>query len=173
MSNYAEKNLYENEWIVESAKRDRWGLVGWWILGILFFWLLFIPTIIAVKKTVQYCYAELTVTTKRIVYKTGVFHTQAFDAPLDKIYNVYLEAGFWGRIFNVYKIRIHTAYGVIVERIANGAEFKSLILGQIDQFQEERLQRQANWTAQAMASTAQQKQAERRKVKRRVSDYEY
>ena len=98
MSNYAEKNLYENEWIVESAKRDRWGLIGCWILGVLFFWLLLIPTIIAVKKTVQYCCAELTVTTKRIVYKTGVFHTQAFDAPLDKIYNVYVDAGFWGRI---------------------------------------------------------------------------
>ncbi|MBO7297706.1 MAG: PH domain-containing protein [Clostridia bacterium] len=174
MSRYVENNLYENELIVEAAKRDRWGLVGWWIFGILCFWLLLIPTILAIKHTIIYCHTELVVTNKRIVRKWGVFHTQAFDAPLDKILNVYVDASFWGRIFNSKRIRINTAFGVIVERIADADDFKSVILGQIDQYQEARLALQANWTAQAMVNaTAPKAQAKPKSKRKRRNDDEY
>ncbi len=172
MSNYVENNLYENEWIVESARRDKWGLIGWWIFGVLCFWLLLIPTILAIKHTIVYCHTELTLTNKRIVYKSGVFHTRAFDAPLDKIYNVYLDAGFWGRIFNSRKIRIDTASGVLVEKIADGEEFKSLILGQIDQFHEARLALQASWTGYATASAIAPQHQAKPKAKRRNLEYD-
>ena len=152
MSRYVERNLYENELIVESARRQRWGLLGWWIFGVLCFWMLLIPTIIAIAKTIIYNHTELTLTNKRLVYKTGVFRIRAFDAPLDKIYNAYLDAGFWGRIFNCKKIRIATATCVIEERLANGEEFKNLILGQIDHFHEARLALQASWTGYATAN---------------------
>ena len=151
MGRYVENHLYENELIVEKAQRDKWGLVGRWVLGILFCWLLFIPLIIAIKETVVYNHTELVLTNRRIVRKSGVFHTRAFDVPLTKIVSVYVETTFWGRIFNTNKIRITTVFGVIVDKIENADDFKSMILGELDQFEEARLARQAAWTGQAMA----------------------
>lgn len=151
MGRYVEKHLYDNEIIIEKAKRDKWGLIGRWFLGIVFCWLLLIPLILAIKETVVFTHTELIITNKRIVRKSGVFHTKAFDVPLNKVINVYVETTFWGRVFNTNKIRITTQIGVIVEKIQNADDFKNTVLGQIDQFEEERLARQAAWTAQAMA----------------------
>ncbi len=174
MGNYVEKNLYENELIVDKARRDKWGLIGRWVFGILFCWLLLIPLIIAIKETVIFTHTELVLTNKRIVRKSGVFHTKAFDAPLNKILNVYVETTFWGRVFNTNKIRITTALGVIVDRIKNADDFKSMILGQIDQFEEARLARQAAWTAHAMANhvVAQSKTTAQPTKKKRVGRYD-
>lgn len=151
MASYVERNLYQNELIVDKARRDSWGLFGRWVFGILFCWLLLIPLISAIKETVTFTRTELVLTNKRIVRKSGVFHTKAFDAPLDKILNVYVETTFWGNVFNTNKIWISTERGVIIERIKNADDFKSRILGQIDQFEEARLALQASWTAEAMA----------------------
>jgi len=174
MASYVEKNLYENELIVEKARRDKWGLIGAWVLGILFCWLLLIPLIAAIKKTVEFKNTELILTNKRIVRKSGVFRTKAFDAPLSKILNVYVETTFWGKVFNTNKIRITTALGVIVDKIQNADDFKSTVLGQIDQFEEARLARQAAWTAQAMAShvSAQTQTATAPAKKKRVGRYD-
>ena len=174
MASYVEKNLYENELIVEKARRDKWGLIGAWVLGILFCWLLLIPLIAAIKKTVEFKNTELILTNKRIVRKSGVFRTKAFDAPLSKILNVYVETTFWGKVFNTNKIRITTALGVIVDKIQNADDFKSTVLGQIDQFEEARLARQAAWTAQAMAShvSAQTQTAVAPAKKKRVGRYD-
>ena len=35
MGRYVEKHLYENELIVEKARRDNWGLIGWWTFTVL------------------------------------------------------------------------------------------------------------------------------------------
>ena len=174
MGNYVEKNLYENELIVDKARRDKWGLIGKWVLGILFCWLLLIPLIIAIKETVIFTHTELVLTNKRIIRKSGVFHTKAFDVPLNKILNVYVETTFWGRVFNTNKIRINTAFGVIVDRIADTDDFKSTILAQIDQFEEERLARQATRTAKAMSShaAAQNKTSTEPTKKKRVGRYD-
>ena len=174
MGNYVEKNLYENELIVDKARRDKRGLIGKWVFGILFCWLLLIPLIIAIKETVVFTHTELVLTNKRIVHKSGVFHTKAFDAPLNKILNVYVETTFWGRVFNTNKIRITTALGVIVDRIKDADDFKSTILGQIDQFEEARLARQAAWTAQAMANhvALQNKPTAQSTKKKRVGRYD-
>ena len=176
MGKYVEKHLYDNEWIVEKAKRDKWGLIGRWSLtvfvlaaclvavifalktGSLYLWIaagvvgvvFLFPFISAIKATIIFNYTELMLTNKRIVRKSGVFHTKAFDVPLSKILNVYVETTFWGRVFNTNVIRITTAIGIIIDRLADADEFKNTILGQIDQFEEERLARQATWTAQAM-----------------------
>ncbi|MBQ8290958.1 MAG: PH domain-containing protein [Clostridia bacterium] len=151
MAKYIENNLYENELIVEKAKRSGWELLGRWVFGILFCWLLLIPLIIAIKETVVFTHTELAITNKRIVRKSGVFNTKAFDAPINKILNVYVVTTFWGRVFNTNIIRITTAYGVIVDRIRDANEFKNKILSQMDDFDESRLARQAGWTAQAIA----------------------
>ena len=150
MGRYVEKYLYENELIVEKARRDKWGLVGWWTFGVLCFWMLLIPLILAIKHTVIFTHTELVITNKRIIRKSGVFRTTAFDAPLDKILNVYVLTTFWGKVFNSNRIFIATEHGVIVEKLADADDFKGVVLGQIDHFQEARLALQASWTAQAM-----------------------
>ncbi len=150
MGKYVERNLYENEWVVEKAPRDVWGLVGWWILGVLFCWVLFIPLIKAIKETVIFNTTEFVLTNKRVIYKWGVFHTRALDVPLLKVKSVTVDRGFWGRIFNVGSIHIETPKGSIRERLQDAEEFKTAILAQIDQFELDRLSLQADWTAQAL-----------------------
>lgn len=150
MSSYAERHLYEGEYIVEKASRDIWGLVGWWVLGILGCWLLLIPTIIAIKNTIIFVNMEIVLTNRRLITKQGVFRTRSKDIPLLKIQGVYVDIGFWGRIFNVGTIYIDTEYGEIRWRIQDADDFKTTIIGEIDQFERERLISQSTWTAQAM-----------------------
>jgi uncharacterized membrane protein YdbT with pleckstrin-like domain len=151
MGKYVERHLYENELIADYAQRCRWRLAGQWVFGILFCWLLLIPLFYAIIKTIQFTHIELVLTSKRIVHKEGVFNTRSFDVPLDKIQDVRVVTTLTGKIFNTNKIYITAPEGVIVERIHNADEFKSVILGQINQFEEDRLVRQAQWTAQAMS----------------------
>lgn len=151
MGRYVENHLYTNELIVEKARRSGWALFGTWVFGILFCWLLLIPLIIAIKESVVFSRTELVLTNKRIVRKSGVFHTKAFDAPIHKIMSVYVETTFWGRIFNSNLIRITTTHGIIVDRICNAEQFKTLILAQMEHYDEFRYSRQADWTAQALA----------------------
>ncbi|MBR2646127.1 MAG: PH domain-containing protein [Clostridia bacterium] len=151
MGRYAERNLYENEWIVEKAPRDVWGLIGWWILGVLGCWLLLIPTIYAIKKTVIFTHTEYVLTNKRLICKTGVFHTHSKDIPLLEIQSVYVEVGFWGRIFNVGTMIIKSSRSKPIRlRIQDADDFKTTILSAIDQFELDRLASQSVWTAQAM-----------------------
>ena len=150
MGKYVERNLYENEVIVEKADRDAWGLFGWWVLAVFFFWVLFVPLITAIVKTVQFKHTELILTNKRIIRKTGVFQKRVFDAPLHKIQSVYVIAGFWNRVFNIASIRIITMNGIIIDRIADADDFKTTILGQLDMFQSDNMSRQAEWTAKAL-----------------------
>ena len=102
MENYVEQNLGKNESIVRKAELNSLALVAAWISGVLFCWLLFIPTIKAIIKTVQFFHIELAVTSRRVVGKTGVLHTQTLDAPLNKIQNVAESKTFGGKIFNTF-----------------------------------------------------------------------
>ncbi len=153
MSKYVEKNLGKNETVIKKANLNGLFLLSAWLKGILFCWLLLIPTIKAIIKTVQFRNIELAFTNKRIVGKVGVANTKALDAPLNKIQNVSVEQKLGGKIFNYSRIVINTAAGAYnFDAIQNGNDFKSMLMAQIDQFEEDRLAQQANQMAQAMAS---------------------
>ena len=151
MGRYVENNLYTNELIVEKARRSGWRLFGIWLLGIFFCWLLLIPLIIAIKESIVFSNTELVLTNRRIVRKSGVFNTKAFDAPIDNILSVYVESSFWGKVFNTHLIRITTVHGIIVDKICDAEEFKTIILSHMERYDEFRYSRQADWTAQALA----------------------
>lgn len=170
MGRYVEKHLYENELIVEKARRDNWGLIGWWTFTVLLIaapvaaivlgyqtlglGLCALPAIaflVAFVKSVKFTHVEFVLTNKRVIHKKGVFSTQALDAPLNKIVDVYVKTTFWGRIFNTNKIRITTECNRIEDKIRSADDFKGTILGQMDHAEEEKLARQAAWTAQMMA----------------------
>lgn len=177
MGKYAERNLYENEWVVEKAPRDIWGLVGWWSLSVLSLvllvvisilaWkmlgvagliiiilaacLLLLPLIKAICETVIFTHTEIVLTNRRLICKQGVFHTVSKDVPLLEIQSVYVDVSFWGRIFNVGKMFIKISHGRPIKfKLQDADDFKTTIIGQIDQFELDRLANQSNWTAQAL-----------------------
>lgn len=152
MSKYVERNLGKNETIVKKAELNGLFLVWTWIKGILFCWVLLIPTIKAIIATVRFKNIELGVTTKRIIGKIGVAETQALDAPLNKIQNVSVEQPFFGKIFNYGTVVVNTAAGVFkFGAIRNADAFKRMIMSQIDQYEEDRMKEQADQMAKAMA----------------------
>lgn len=150
---YVEQNLGKDETIVRKADLNSLFLLSTWLKGILLCWLLLIPTIKAIIATVQFHHIELAITTKRVIGKYGVMNTKALDSPLNKIQNVSVTQQFFGKIFNYSTIQINTAAGEYqFGAIKNGDAFKGMIMAQIDQYEEDRLNQQANKMAQAMAS---------------------
>lgn len=153
MGKYVENNLGKNETIIKKADLNGLFLLSKWIVGILFFWLLLIPTIKALVATVRFKNIELAITNKRLIGKVGVANTQALDAPLNKIQNVSVSQGFWGKIFNFGTVRIDTAAGKFeFGAIKNADAFKGMIMAQIDQYEEDRVKQQAAEMANAMSA---------------------
>ena len=153
MGKYVESNLNRNETIVKEAKISKLMLIPTWIVGLLFFWLLFIPLIKAIIKTVQVFNVELAITSRRIVGKTGVVNTSAMDAPLDKIQNVSASSGLGGKIFGYGTVVIDTAAGKYTfQWVKQPEDFKRMLMAQIDQAQEDKMKQQAEEMAKAMAA---------------------
>lgn len=151
MGKYVEKHLHDDEIVVDRVKLSKWKLLGKWIVGILFCWLLFIPLFSAIKATVIFTHRECVLTNKRVVAKKGVFNIATYDVPLDKIIDVGVAIKFWGRVFNVHNIRITSEQGdITIKGVSNALSFKNALMAQIEQQQENRLARQASWTAQAL-----------------------
>ena len=152
MGKYVENNLGRDEKIVKKAELNGLFLLGTWLVGILFCWLLLIPTIKAIINTIKFNHVELAVTIRRVVGKVGVFNTQTLDAPLDKVQNVSVTQTLGGKIFNYSTVRIDTAASQFeFPAIVRANEFKGALMNQIDQAQEEKLAKQAQQMAQAMA----------------------
>lgn len=104
---YIEKNVLSNgEQIVYVPKKNPVFVVLAWIWGILGCWLILIPTIKAIKKTIVYCSTEFAVTNKKVVEKYGLFSTHCDELALDKIENITVNRTFWGKIFNFGDVRI-------------------------------------------------------------------
>lgn len=153
MGKYVENSLQKNETIVKKADLNGLFLVSAWIMGILFCWLLLIPTIKAIIKTVRFKNIELAITNKRIIGKVGVANTQALDAPLNKIQNVGVSQKFGGKIFNYGTVTITTAAGEFTfGAIKNANAFKNAVSAQMEQYEEDKMKEQASQMAAAMAS---------------------
>ena len=153
MSKYVESNLGKNEQIVKKADLNGLFLLSKWIFGILFCWLLLIPTIKALIATVKFKNIELAITNKRVVGKVGVANTSALDAPLNKIQNVSVQQTFGGKIFNYGTVTIDTAAGkFLFPAVKNADAFKGMVMAQIDQYEEDKIKQQAAEMASAMAA---------------------
>ena len=98
---YLKNNVIgRNENITIEPEKNPIFLVFKWIFGILFFWLLFIPTFKAVSATIKYKTSEYLVTDKRVMEKYGWISTHTDEMPLSKIENITVDYSFWGKIFN-------------------------------------------------------------------------
>ena len=108
---YLEKNVVSSkETIKIKPKKNPIFLILRWIWGVLGCWLLLIPTIGAIKATIEYNTTEYLVTDQRVMEKYGWISTHTDEMALSKIENIVVNYTFWGKIFN---------YGTIICQGAN------------------------------------------------------
>lgn len=87
---------------------------------------------------------ELALTNKRLVGKLGIINTKSLDAPLNKINNISLSQGLFGKIFGYSKIDVSTSSGNFIFKYIKSADaLKNMIMEQIDIAEEERIRIQA------------------------------
>lgn len=158
MGKYVVHSLAANERAVRTTRVTAWDLFGEWVLGILFCWLLFIPTIYAIAATVRWAHTELVLTNRRVVRKTGVFNVETKDIPLHQILNVNIKINLLGRILNYGTITIATAAQTYtLERIRSVELFKEAILSEMERSKDEASLRAAQNMATAMYTYQQPK----------------
>ena len=98
------------------------GTPSWWAYfwHFVFFWLYFIPLIVAVldKNSKRYV-----ITNKRIMYRKGILSEEVKSATFKHITSVHLRKSLLGRIFNVGDLIIDTAgSGLGVDFVWRGVE---------------------------------------------------
>ena len=97
-----------------------------------------------IKDLIAFFTTKLTITNKKVTGKTGLINTNQLDSPLNKISGVQVEKGLFGQIFNYGTIKITTASTVFnFKYIGNPDEFRTILNNQIEQYDEERIKKQA------------------------------
>ncbi|MDR1688332.1 MAG: PH domain-containing protein [Clostridiales bacterium] len=146
MGSYVERNLQKEEHVVLVAK-THWAvliphiLLMFVLVGFLTIW---IPLI-------AFFTTELGFTNKKLIGKVGLIATKSVDSPLNKINNVSVSSGLWGKIFNYGTLHITTSSGAyLFVGVANAEQFKASLMAQVDQFDEDRIKKQATELANAM-----------------------
>lgn len=127
---YLEKHVIGNNDIIKlRPQKNSLVLFFPWLWGILFCWLLLIPTIVAIKKTVKYCTTEYLVTDQKVLEKYGWISTHTDETPLSKIENITVSYTFWGKIFNYSTVSFQGANrnNVNFYYIKNGEEIKKQV----------------------------------------------
>ena len=93
-------------------------------------------------------------TNKKVIGKTGIIKTKSLDAPLNKINNASVNQGLFGKILGYGTVRIDTSSGTYVfGHISDPDGFKTALMNQIEKYDDERIQKQA----QAIAGSLNQK----------------
>lgn len=94
-------------------------LLGWVLIGIFIFFRMMIN-----KWT-----SEIVLTDQRLVYKTGWIKRNTQEVTLNRLEEINLNQGFWGRIFDFGKLDIHgTGVGLIdLPNIDSPLKFRTAI----------------------------------------------
>jgi uncharacterized membrane protein YdbT with pleckstrin-like domain len=122
---FAKRQLLPGENIILSARQHpfvllRPMLLNLIVLAVLIFisihfskaWLLLFelaPLAYFLLKFFEWRRREYILTDHRIVKQEGVFSVSSFDAPLDKINNVFHRQSLWGRLFQYGEVGLETA----------------------------------------------------------------
>ena len=147
MSVYVEQNIGKDEGLVLEAK-IHWATL---IPHVMLMFIYLIGLITIIPAIIRMCTNVLAFTNKKILGKTGWINTHALDAPLDKINNVSVSSGLFGKILGYGTVSITTSSGsYLFKGIAGADSFKTSLMAQIDQFAEDRIKKQATEMAQAM-----------------------
>ena len=132
MSNYAETNLTNNEKIILKAKKS--------FIAIFPHFIRFLTT-------------ELALTNKKVIGKFGLIRTHSIASTLNKIQNISISSGLFGKIFRYGTIKIETAGAELVYfyGIKKPESIKKAVFAQMDIFDQERIREQAVQMASAMS----------------------
>lgn len=149
MGKYISKNLGRDEQVVLQAK------VHWACLIpsiILSFILIGIPSLLG--KIIRMITTELGFTNKNFIGKTGLINTKVLNSPLNKINNISVENGFWGKIFGYGTVHVDTASGSYdFKYIARADNFRTNLLNAIEQYEQDKIKKQAQEMANAMKNS--------------------
>lgn len=103
------------------------------------------------RDLIKYFTTILEITNKRVRGKTGLVKTNELDSPLNKINSVQVKQGFFGKVFNYGTVAITTASSVFeFDYVTNPDEFKTLLNNQIEAYDENKMEIQAQKIAKAM-----------------------
>lgn len=104
-----------------------------------------------VRDAIKFFTTKLIITNKRVSGKTGLINTNELDSPLNKISGIQVKQGLFGKMFNYGTVSITTASTVFnFDMINNPNEFKRILNNQIEIYDEERIEMQAQKMAAAM-----------------------
>lgn len=150
MGKYISRNLGKDEQVVLQAK------VHWACLIpsiILSFVVIGIPGLIS--KLIKMATTELGFTNKNFIGKVGLINTKVLNSPLNKINNVSVESGLWGKIFGYGTVHVDTASGSYdFKYIARADNFRSNLLNAIDQYEQDKIKKSAQEMAAAIKGTS-------------------
>ena len=178
MGMYVEQNLMKGEVVLQKAKMSPVSAITRWVsfavfgiatiiaavniseytsgFGALIFANIFgvlclIQLIYAISATVSFLNNELGLTSKRLIGKVGTLAFKAMDAPLNKIQNISVSFGVFGRLFGYGAIKINTASGVFAFKGVRAPDiFKNIIMEQIDVYEKQETQKNAETLARAV-----------------------
>ncbi len=140
MGKYVENHLSSNEKIIYK------GRISYITIITSIFRLRLIRNLIDIFTT------ELAITNKKVIGKRGFINSASMDSALDKVQNVAVKSGLFGKIFNYGDITITTAAGSYhFFNIAKAETFKQRLNAQIEQYSEDKVKSQAAEMAKAMA----------------------
>ena len=135
-----------DETIIYEAKVTKWILVRDVLLM-----LIYIGFLLIIVDIINMIGMKLNITNKKVYGKIGILHTRRLDSPLNKINNVGVTQNLLGKIFNYGTIEIKTS-SLLYEfkYISNPNEFLNKLNAQIEQYDEDRIKKQAEEIAKAM-----------------------
>lgn len=149
MGKYISKNLGRDEQVVLQAKVHWACLIPSIILSLV---IIGIPGLIG--KLIKMATTELGFTNKNFIVKVGLINTKVLNSPLNKINNVSVESGLWGKIFGYGTIHVDTASGAYdFKFIARADNFRSNLLNAIEQYEQDKIKKQAQEMANAMKNS--------------------
>ena len=150
MGKYLQSNLSRDEEILQEAEIHNIAKKVCIVLAILFFWTIFFP-IFAFAMVLRINSVELGFTNKRLMGKIGVISTNRVDTPLNKVDNITVTQGLLGKMLGYGTIFVSSTSGKVgFEYIKSPETFRKKLMEQIDQFDEERIRKQAEEMAKAM-----------------------
>ena len=90
-----------------------------------------------------------------VIGKVGLINTKVLNSPLNKINNVSVESGLWGKIFGYGTVHVDTASGSYdFKYIARADNFRSNLLNAIDQYEQDKIKKSAQEMAAAIKGTS-------------------
>ncbi len=146
MSAYTENSLGKDESVVLEGK-IHWSC----LIPHIFLMFIFIGFFTIFRPLIMLFTTKLAFTNKRIIGKIGFVNTKSMDSPLNKINDVSISSGLFGKIFKYGNIKINTSSGTyFFKGIKKPQQFKTRLMAQIDQYDEDRIKKQAIEMASAI-----------------------